>query len=102
MKCVEREYREIIELYVFCAENQMEVKLRPLWEGHKLEFANGSDFVQHRTSYGSDRGCVEPAGVCNEKDYTAVTLEEAKELVLRNRQKLNEARYTEEDVPFMW
>lgn len=76
-----RKYKEILDLYDFCTSQGLDVSLRSLFDGFVIKFPNGSDFVQHGGSYGSDYGCVEPA-IGSEKDYTAVTLNEAKDLVI--------------------
>lgn len=81
-------YKEIVELHEYCVEIGINAVLEQFFDGFTIRFENGDDFVQHRGSYGSDNGCVEPAIGC-ELDYTAVTLEEAKHLVETYRDKLN-------------
>lgn len=82
-------YSEIFALYEFCKENGIECRIVPLYDGHKICFQNGSDFVQHEFSYCAAGGCVEPAIGDEECDYTPVLLEQAKKLVLKYRDKLN-------------
>lgn len=60
-----------------------------LYDGYKIWFPDGSDFVQHFGSYGSSSGCVEPAVNGCRNNYTAMPLEHAKRLVRRNRNRLN-------------
>lgn len=83
-------YKEIIELYEFCKEQGIAVSLERLFGGFIVRFPNGDDFVQHKGSYGADRGCVEPAIDC-EMDYSPVSLEDAKELVVQHKERLREA-----------
>ena len=90
-KRVMPEFNEIIELYKFCAKNGIDATLSPFDHGHKLTFANGRDFVQHEYSHRSDEGYVEAAIGC-EADYEYSTLEEAKELVLKFKDRLNKRR----------
>lgn len=77
-------YSEIFVLYEFCKENGIKCRIIPLYDGHKICFRNGRDFVQHRFSYCAEGGCVEPAIGDEEHDYTPVPLERAKELVLKH------------------
>lgn len=81
-------YKEILELYAFCREIGIDAKLEQLFDGFKLSFPNGGDFVQHYASYGGKYGYVEPAIGCN-RDYTAVEVSMAKLLVRRNKHMLN-------------
>lgn len=73
-------YKEIKELFEYCKEIGIDATLEPLYDGFKICFPNGSDFVQHKYSYGSHIGRVEPAIGCR-LDYTAVHLDKAKTLV---------------------
>ena len=88
-------YSEILELYAFCCENGIKCKLSPLYDGYKITFANGDDFVQHEYSYGSDDGFVEPAIGDKEFDFTAVGLKLATALVLKYRERLGHPRCLE-------
>lgn len=81
-------YDEIIRLQSFCVGEGIACSLTPLFDGYILRFPSGADFVQHFGSYGSDRECVEPAGVDERYNYSAVPLELAKSLVLEHRDKL--------------
>ena len=83
-------YREIITLHDFCMSNGVICVLSRLFDGYKIQFPNGADFVQHFGSYGSDSGCVEPASIDPEHDYSAVSLEDAKALVIANKDRLLE------------
>ena len=82
------EYKEIQELYAFCREIGIDAELEHLFDGFKLCFPNGGDFVQHYASYGGKYGYVEPAIGCN-RDYTAVEVSKAKLLVRKNKDRLN-------------
>lgn len=73
-------YNEIKELYDYCIEKGVKAAIAPLYDGYQILFERGGDFVQHNGSYGSKRGCVEPAIGCM-NDYTAVDIELAKLLV---------------------
>jgi hypothetical protein len=88
----ELKYREILKLRKYCEKIGVEVQLERLYDGYKLCFNNGADFVQHQYSYGSDVGCVEPGGISRKLDYTAVPLEKAKALVRTHKDKLNKKR----------
>lgn len=81
-------YEEINELYRYCLDNNIDANIEPLYDGAKISFPNGGDFVQHWGSYRSEHGCVEPAIGCK-LDYTAVPLGQAKKLVRRYKRKLN-------------
>lgn len=85
-------YKEILELYEYCKEIDVEVTKEIFEDGYAIRFANGADFVQHRWSYGADEGYVEPAGVDKWYDYTAVSLKEAKELIKKYKDKLNKKK----------
>ena len=80
-------YYEIWALWAYCKRHDIPAKIEPLFDGWKLVFANGDDFVQHAFSYMSIRGDLEPAIGC-EDDFSPVTLEEAKVLVQKHRQRL--------------
>ena len=73
-------YEEILELNEYCKFIGLHTDINSMSNGYIIRFANGSDIVQHDYSYGSANGMLEPAIGCD-KDYTPVTLEEAKELV---------------------
>ncbi len=81
-------YDEIVRLQAFCIGEGIACSLAPIFDGFILRFPNGADFVQHFGSYGSDRGYVEPAGVDERYDYSAVPFELAKRLVLEHRDRL--------------
>lgn len=81
-------YREIVSLYEYCRKIGIEVTLENMFDGFAIRFPSGGDFIQHGWSYGSGCGCVEPA-IGSKADYTAVTLENAKRLVRRHKEKLN-------------
>ena len=66
-------YKEILELHEMCKAHNISCELSELWGGYKLLFDDGADIVQHFGSYGSAKGCVEPAGFGDEIDYTAVS-----------------------------
>ena len=80
-------YREIIELFDYCKKLGINAELIPHFDGYVIRFPNGSDFIQHKHSYGCNNGCVEPA-VGSRLDYSAVPLKNAKALVRRHRDKL--------------
>ena len=87
MSMAER-YEEIKELHKFCLKQGIDATLEPFFDGFAIRFPKGfGDFVQHRFSYGSGNGCVEPA-IGSRLDYTAVRLADAKALVIRNRERL--------------
>lgn len=83
------EYREIQRLYFYCLKQGINAKLEPLYDGYAIRFPDGSDFAQHRGSYGCECGCIEPAVNGCRKNYTAMALKNAKRLVKRNRKRLN-------------
>ena len=74
-------YQEIVKLYQWCKENGIICTMESLWDGFKITFIDGSDVVQHRYSYGSERGCVEPCGM--ERAYTAVDVATIKKILLK-------------------
>ena len=74
-------YKEILELFQWCIDSHIHGTSTRLYDGYKIRFADGSDFVQHAGSYGSKNGCVEPAGF--EISYEPVTLDKARLLILR-------------------
>lgn len=84
----EEKYKEILELHKYCEEIGVHTVLRQLYDGYHILFKNGGDVVQHRYSYGSACGCVEPA-FGSDLDYSAVSLENAKELIRIHKDKLN-------------
>lgn len=85
----EAKYKEILELYEYCKRLKIDARLEEMLYGYKICFKSGRDFVQHRYSYGSNNGCVEPAIGAAGFDYTAVDLETAKCLVKLHRKRLN-------------
>lgn len=85
---MEEEYKEILELNKYCEKIGVHTELRPLYDGYHILFKNGGDVVQHRYSYGSGCGCVEPA-IRSRLDYSAISLETAKKLIRRHKDKLN-------------
>ena len=87
-KYAEVKYIEIGELYEYCLKIGVEVRIEPCWDGYAIRFNNGGDFVQHDFSYGGDVGFVEPQIGCR-KDYSPVSLENAKALVKRHKDRLN-------------
>lgn len=92
--CLKTPYRygEIRELYRYCVKQGINAKIEELYDGYAVRFPDGSDFVQHYGSYGSSEGCVEPAVNGCRNNYTAMTLEHAKRLVRRNRERLNKSK----------
>lgn len=80
-------YVEIAKLYSWCKEQGISCTLNPLFDGYKLEFLDGSDFIQHKWSYESMRGRVEPAGIDEYYDYSGIDLEKAKEIILKKFSK---------------
>lgn len=83
----ENRYFEIWALYVFCRKLGIDAEITPLFDGWRLLFPDGSDFVQHEFSYGSGEGCLEPAIGC-ELDYSEVSLESAEALVVAYQKRL--------------
>ena len=83
----EPKYKEIVELYRYCEKLSIPATIEPCWDGFAIRFPSGYDFVQHKHSYGSSVGCVEPA-IGSRLDYTAVTLKNAKALIKRNKERL--------------
>lgn len=81
-------YNEIQELYEYCRKIGINATITPLYDGKKIWFPNSGDIVQHRFSYGGDKGCVEPAIGCD-FDFHAVPLKEAKKLVKKYKDALN-------------
>ena len=84
-------YKEIVELFKYCVKIGVNANFEPLFDGFAIRFPNGSDFIQHRGSFGHDSGCVEPAIGCK-WDYTAVPLKKAKALVRYHKDRLNKER----------
>lgn len=83
----DNKYYEIWALLAFCKRQDVPSEIVPLFDGWALVFPNSGDFVQHKFSYMGDSGALEPAIGC-EDDFSPVTLEEAKALVLKHRQRL--------------
>ena len=84
----EEEYKEILELHKYCKKIGVHTELRRLYDGYHILFKNGGDVIQHRYSYGSACGYVEPT-FGSDWDYSAVSLQKAKELIRRHKDKLN-------------
>ncbi len=82
------QYHEILELHVYCQKIGVHSEIKPMFDGFRIDFPNGGDFIQHHGSYGNDCGCVEPCIGCR-LDYTAVELKKAKSLVRRYKRQLN-------------
>ena len=98
-------YQEINELYDFCVKHKIKARFESLYDGYAIRFPNGSDIVQHRYSYGSAKGFLEPAIGCA-IDYTPVSLILAKLLVIERFGKISKKtpkvrRYTAEQVSNM-
>lgn len=91
-------YFEIWALWNYCKRQDIPVEIEPLFDGWKLVFPNGDDIVQHAFSYMGTSGALEPAIGC-EDDFSPVTLEEAKVLVLKHRQRLSVPRVDLPDNP---
>lgn len=81
-------YKEILKLSKYCEKIGVKHTLEPFYDGYSILFGEKWDIVQHRFSYGSSRGCVEPAIGCR-SDYSAVSLDSAKKLVKRYKERLN-------------
>lgn len=84
-------YYEIWALWAYCKRHDIPAEMEPLFDGWKLAFPSGGDFVQHEFSYMSIRGDLEPAIGC-EDDYSPVCLDDARALVLKHRQRLSVPR----------
>lgn len=82
-------YTEICALFHFCADLGIKCTIESLHDGYAVRFPDGSDFAQHRGTYGGTEGCVEPAIGDDEFDYSAVGLNLAKELVKKYKGKLS-------------
>lgn len=82
-------YNEIKELYSFCLDNGIVCTFEPFIDGYAIIFNNGADVTQHKGSYGHGSGCVEFGYTYKEIDFTAVTLDEAKQFILENKEELN-------------
>ena len=83
----ENRYFEIWALYVYCRKLGIDAEITPLFTGWCLSFPDGSNFIQHEHSYGSDDGCLEPEIVCD-MDYSRVPLWHARALVAAYRERL--------------
>ncbi len=81
-------YKEILKLSKYCDKIGLNHTLEPFFDGYAIIFGKKWDIVQHRFSYGSSRGYVEPAIGCR-VDYNAVSLDSAKKLVKRYKARLN-------------
>lgn len=84
-------YYEIWALWAYCKRHDIPAEMESLFDGWKLVFPNGGDFVQHEFSYMSIRGDLEPAIGC-EDDFSPVGLDDARALVLKHRQRLSVPR----------
>ena len=82
-------YNEIRALYAYCLKQGINARLESLYDGFAIRFPDGSDIVQHNGSYGNAEGCVEPAVWNCRNNFSAMTLKHAKQLVRRNRERLN-------------
>lgn len=91
-------YYEIWALWAYCKRQDIPAEMESLFDGWKLVFPNGDDFVQHVFFYMGDSGALEPAIGC-EDDFSPVTLEVAKVLVLKHRQRLAVPRVELPDKP---
>lgn len=91
-------YYEIWALWAYCKRHDIPAKMEPLFDGWKLAFPGGGDFVQHEFSCMSIRGDLEPAIGC-EDDYSPVCLDDARALVLKHRQRLAVPRVPLPDKP---
>ena len=85
------EYKEINELYDFCVKHKIKARFESLYDGYAIRFPNGGDIKQHRYSYGSAKGFLEPAIGCA-IDYTPVPIVLAKLLVKERYGKENKKR----------
>lgn len=79
-------YEEIKELYKYCCKIGINCKFMPMFDGYTIRFKDG-DVIQHALSYGGEVGCVEFAIGCDD-DYTACTLNDAKSIVDKYKDKL--------------
>ena len=76
-------YNEIRKLYSWCKANGIPCTIEPLCNGFKICFIDDADIVQHQYSYGAENGYVEPAGINDEVDYTAVSLTEIEKILMK-------------------
>ena len=76
-------YTEIRKLYSWCKANGIPCTIEPLFDGFKICFIDNADVIQHQYSYGAKNGCVEPAGIDDEIDYTAVPLTEMEKILMK-------------------
>lgn len=91
-------YFEIWALWNYCKRQDIPAEIESLLDGWKLVFPNGDDIIQHAFSYMGTFGALEPAIGC-ENDFSPVTLDEAKVLVLKYRQRLSVPRVDLPDKP---
>ena len=91
-------YFEVWALWCYCVRQDIPAEIESLFDCWKLVFPNGDDIVQHAFSYMGTSGALEPAIGC-ENDFSPVTLEEAKVLVLKHRQRLMVPRVDLPDSP---
>lgn len=84
-------FNEILELAKFCDENGIEYQKDEFRGGAALRFNNGGDVIQNMGSYGHENGCVEFGYTgFEEVDFTATSLESAKDFVKKNKDALNQ------------
>lgn len=76
-------YNEIRKLYYWCKEKGIPCTMEPLLDGFQIRFIDDADIIQHRISYGANNGCVEPAGIDKKVDYSAVSLTEIQEILIK-------------------
>jgi hypothetical protein len=88
MKELKPKYTQIQKLYRYCLHLGIKAELKEIFDGYKICFPNGNDFVQHQHSYGAYVGYVEPA-ICCRLDYCPVSLKQAKDLVRYHKDRLN-------------
>ena len=86
------EYKEIRKLRDFCIKNGVICNFERFMDGFRIRFNCGADVVQHKGSYGHGCGCVEFGYTHTEIDFTAATLEKAKQFILENKDRLNKER----------
>lgn len=85
-------YGEIFKLKDYCDKLGIKYRFEHLYNGYTIIFQEKYDIVQHDHSYGNDRGCVEFAISKPRIDYRAISLENAKRLVHKYKDYLNEVQ----------
>ena len=85
-------YPEILKLFEYCKNKDIECELIRLWDGYQIRFKNGADVVQHDYSYGGEVGYVEFCIGIKKVDYRAIPLKRAKMIVRKHKEKLNSER----------